>query len=293
MKQNSPLEKVRVVAQRRILTCPSHFVRLTARSFEAIDRRLAALGLSRFYRALPPMPLAGPLPRRYNGVVMDKADDVTTGKPVLTPGRIEEALRGPLPGRPAQIRMAPVPRPLDPPTPEHQPRKAGVLLLLYPAQKGSELCLVLTRRTESVADHKGQISLPGGAVHPDDLSLAHTALREACEEIGICTDDARVLGMLTPVYIEPSDFCIQPYVAYLPHRPMFELQPDEVAEILEVPVSHFLDERNVAVEEWTAHGGSTRVPYFDVSGHKVWGATAMVLAEFTAILSGIADRSPI
>lgn len=207
----------------------------------------------------------------------------------LTADRIEEALSRPLPGRPAQIRMAPVPRSLDLPTPEHQPRRAGVLLLLYPAEE-DELNLVLTRRTEHVADHKGQISLPGGAVHPDDLSLAHTALREACEEIGTCTDHMRLLGMLTPVYIEPSDFCIQPYVAHLPYRPVFEPQADEVAEILEVPLVHFLEERNVAVEDWNVQGGSMRVPYFSVSGYKVWGATAMVLAEFLAILSDVIER---
>jgi 8-oxo-dGTP pyrophosphatase MutT (NUDIX family) len=188
--------------------------------------------------------------------------------------------------------MAPAPRPLDPPTLDHRPRKAGVLLLLYAAEEEGELRLVLTRRTESVGDHKGQISLPGGAVDPGDLSTAHTALREACEESGICGDDVRLLGELTPVYIEPSDFCMQPHVACLPHRPVFELQRDEVAELLEVPVSHFLGERNKAVEDWTLHDQHMRVPYFNVFGHKVWGATAMVLAEFAAVVSSAAGLKP-
>ncbi len=212
-----------------------------------------------------------------------------TKKPEVTLVQVEKALQRPLPGRLAQLRMAPVPRPLDPPTPDHRPRQAGVLLLLYPGEEEGGLCLVLTRRTDSVADHKGQISLPGGAIHPDDLSLAHTALREACEEIGTCADEIRLLGSLTPVYIEPSDFCIQPYVAYLPHRPVFRLQPEEVAEVLEVSVSFLLDERNVAVEDWVLPERNMRVPYFNVSGHKVWGATAMVLAEFAAILSSAVE----
>ncbi|MGD0234313.1 MAG: CoA pyrophosphatase [Syntrophorhabdales bacterium] len=223
---------------------------------------------------------------------MDDNQRIATEKPFLTADRIEAALRRPLPGRAAQICMAPVPRPFDPLKPDHQPRRAGVLLLLYAAEEEGELCLVLTRRTESVADHKGQISLPGGAVDPRDPSTAHTALREACEEIGVCKDDVRLLGELTPVYIEPSDFCIEPHVAYLPRRPTFELQPDEVAELLEVPVNHFLGDDNKAVEDWIMHNPPMRVPYFDVFGHKVWGATAMVLAEFAAIMSEAAALKP-
>jgi 8-oxo-dGTP pyrophosphatase MutT (NUDIX family) len=224
--------------------------------------------------------------------MMEDKKRIAVQEPVLTADGIETALRRPLPGRAAQICMAPVPRPLDPPTLDHQPRRAGVLLLLYAADGEGELCLVLTRRTDSVADHKGQISLPGGSVDPGDRSTAHTALREACEEVGICGDDLRLLGELTPVYIEPSDFCVQPHVAYLPHRPVFELEPDEVAEVLEVPVSHFLDERNKAVEDWLLHDPPMRVPYFDVFGHKVWGATAMVLAEFAAVVSNAATLKP-
>ena len=216
---------------------------------------------------------------------MDDRQKVKIEEALLTADRVEAALRRPLPGRAAQMCMAPVPRPLDPPTPAHQPRRAGVLLLLYAARDKGELCLVLTRRTDSVADHKGQISLPGGAVDAGDPSTAHTALREACEEIGVCEDDVRLLGRLTPVYIEPSDFCIEPHVGYLPHRPRFELQPGEVAEVLEVPASHFLGDQNKAVEDWLMHDPPMRVPYFDVFGHKVWGATAMVLAEFAAVLS--------
>lgn len=147
--------------------------------------------------------------------------------------------------------------------------------------------MVLTRRTESVADHKGQISLPGGAVDPDDSSIARTALREACEEVGVCTDDMRILGSLTPIYIPPSDFCVKPYVAYLPQPPHFQPQPEEVAEILEVPLQYFLDATNVVVEEWLLDEEVKQVPFFNVYGHKVWGATAVVLSEFIAVLESL------
>lgn len=202
----------------------------------------------------------------------------------LTLKQIKASLSRPLPGLAAQARMAPLPRPLRPPTPQHRPRQGGVLLLLYPNGGNGELHLVLTRRSDSVGNHKGQISLPGGSVDPGDPSTVHTALREACEELAVCAGDLQPLGDLTPLYIPPSDFCIHPHVAYLSRRPQFRPQPDEVAELLEVPISHFLDERNIVAEDWELRGQIVRVPFFDVYGHKVWGATAMVLAEFAALL---------
>jgi len=206
---------------------------------------------------------------------------------MVTIDQIETALRRPLPGLAAMLRMAPIPRPLAPPTPEHRPREGAVLALLYPVGPGGELHLVLTRRTETVGNHRGQISFPGGSVDPDDLSTAHTALREACEEIGVCETDLRLLGDLTPLYIPPSDFRIYPHVACLPRRPAFHVQPDEVAELLEPPLSHFLDEANTGLETWLVQGEPRQVPFYRVNGHKVWGATAMVLAELAAVVVGL------
>ncbi len=206
---------------------------------------------------------------------------------MVTIDQIETALRRPLPGLAAMVRMAPIPRPLAPPTPEHRPREGAVLALLYPVGPGGELHLVLTRRTETVGNHRGQISFPGGSVDPDDLSTAHTALREACEEIGVCETDLRLLGDLTPLYIPPSDFRIYPHVACLPRRPAFHVQPDEVAELLEPPLSHFLDEANTGLETWLVQGEPRQVPFYRVNGHKVWGATAMVLAELAAVVVGL------
>ncbi|MBP1733965.1 MAG: coenzyme pyrophosphatase [Deltaproteobacteria bacterium] len=205
----------------------------------------------------------------------------------FTVNMIEAALRKPLPGIKAQLRMAPRPGSLKLPTPQSTPRKSGVLILLFPSEETGELCFVLTRRTEIVADHKGQISLPGGAVDPDDPSIAYTALREACEEVGVCSDVMRILGPLTPIYIPPSDFCVQPYVAYMSQSPQFFPQPEEVAEIIEVPIPHLLDEKNVVVEEWLLDDEVKQVPFFNIYGHKVWGATAVVLSEFAAILEDL------
>ncbi|HRX01832.1 MAG TPA: CoA pyrophosphatase [Anaerolineae bacterium] len=205
----------------------------------------------------------------------------------LTPAAIQAALRRPLPGLPAMVRMAPMPRPLEPPTPDHRPREGGVLVLLYPGGPAGDLHLVLTRRTDSVGNHRGQISFPGGTVDPGDPSTAYTAMREACEEIGVCEDDLQLLGDLTPLYIPPSDYYIYPHVAWVPRRPDFDPQPDEVAELLEPPIAHFLDERNIVVEDWLLRGELRQVPFYNVCGHKVWGATAMVLAELAAALATI------
>lgn len=201
-----------------------------------------------------------------------------------TPEAIEHVLHQPLPGLSAQVRMAPIPRPLYPPTPEHQTKEGGVLLLLFPVAPGQELHLVLTRRTDTVGSHKGQISFPGGRVDLDDASPAHAAVREACEEIGVCTDEVRILGALTPLYIPPTDYTIYPFVAYLAHQPRFHPHPGEVAELLEIPISYFQDDRHVQIEDWLIRDEPRRVPFFDVYGHKVWGATAMVLAEFAEVI---------
>ncbi len=202
----------------------------------------------------------------------------------LTLQIVEAALKKPLPGLAGQKRMAPVPRPFEKPPADHLPHQGGVLMLIYPFSPGGDLYVVLTRRTDGLPAHAGQISFPGGGSEPGDESISFTALREACEEVGVCSDDIRILGPLSPLYVPPSDFCIHPFVAYLPYRPIFRPQPAEVANILEVPLDLFVDEANVVVEDWLMAGQTLRVPYFNVQGYKVWGATAIVLGEFVTMV---------
>ena len=191
-------------------------------------------------------------------------------------------MRGPLPGRGAQITMAPRPRPLDP-SPGVEPRQAGVLLLLYPVH--GALHLVLTIRTSNLNHHSGQISLPGGGWEEGDTSLQETALREAQEEIGIVTNGLELLGSLTPLYIPPSNNVIHPFVAYAAQRPTFHPDPSEVAGLLEVPLHLLLDPETRREEDWIWRGAPLHVPFYAVGQHKVWGATAIVLAEFLALLA--------
>ena len=198
-------------------------------------------------------------------------------------GRIEKGLAAALPGVAAQLTMAPEPRQGHKAyfEVEATSRKAGVLILLH--VKDGRLSLLLTRRTERVLHHRGQISLPGGEQHPGE-SVEATALRETAEELGPDLGAVRVLGRLTPLYIPPSNYCIYPTVAFVPGTLAFRLQPEEVDELIEVPVDRLADPAAVRREVWHYGGRDVEVPFYEFEGHKIWGATAMVLAEFLALL---------
>ena len=203
----------------------------------------------------------------------------------LTPSDIHAALQGPLPGIAAQIRLAPEYRveSLRAATPADA-RAAGVLLLLYPDSSG--WCFPLMKRVEDGLVHGGQISLPGGSQEPGE-SLRETALREACEEIGAACAEAKVLGQLSTLYIPPSNFLVTPMVGCVERRPDFCCDPREVAELIEVPLSTLFDRDVVKREPWSLRGVTVEVPFFQIGPHKVWGATAMILSEFSMLLAGM------
>ena len=175
-----------------------------------------------------------------------------------------------------------------PPEKPGSARPAGVLLLMYP--QAECLHFVLTRRSEEVASHKGQISLPGGSQEVIDPAPIDTALRETCEEIDVCQEDIRVVGALTPLYVSVSDFVIHPFIGYMPERPTFRPATVEVAEIIEVPLRDLIDPSVKTSERWTLHGTEMDVPFYRFGEHTVWGATAIILSEFEgrlAVIMGI------
>ncbi len=188
------------------------------------------------------------------------------------------------PGRPSHLRLSPRPRPGDiwPLPPDLRPREAAVMILLYP--RGSELDFFLTRRTETVEQHKGQISLPGGAQELGE-TLEQTALREASEELGIDAGCVEFVdGPLSPLYIPVSGFRITPFVGFTPVRPDINAAASEVVEIIECALDAIVGEQAILEEDWTTRGLPSIVPFFSVNGHQVWGATAMVLGEFADML---------
>ncbi len=191
----------------------------------------------------------------------------------------------------AQQKMTPIPRKSQ--RPQSMPGKArvgGVLVLLYCYQ--NELYLVLTRRRDDLNDHAGQVSFPGGK-HENGETLRETAVREAHEEIGVHPEALTILGQLTPLYIPPSDFEVHPIVAWYANgeRPSFTPSDNEVAEILETPLSYLLTPAARSEEMWTLRGYDLRVPFFNVQGHKVWGATAMMLSELVERLKAASEEA--
>src|SRR5512141_506557 len=196
--------------------------------------------------------------------------------------RVEKGLWAPLPGIAAQLAMAPEPRTGHKAYFEVEDtcRKAGVLVLL--SFKDGRLCVLLTRRTERVLHHRGQISFPGGEQHPGE-SVEATALRETIEEMGLDLTAVRVLGRLMPLFIPPSNYCIYPTVAFIPGPLVFHVQPEEVEEVIEAPVDHLADPANVRRETRHYGGRDIEVPFYAFGSHKIWGATAMVLAELLAL----------
>lgn len=183
------------------------------------------------------------------------------------------------------------PKPLT----EVAPREAAVLVLLY-HYAGTERVL-LTRRTDTVEHHKGQISFPGGGRHNAEEELATTALRETWEEVGIHPDHVELIGRLDEIRTV-SDFRVAPYVGVLHKTPYeFVTSPIEVAEVLEVPLRHLLDPVNVLAEERIGPSGNVWYsPAYLWEGHRIWGATARMLEGFLALLdlaAGAADRRSI
>ena len=201
--------------------------------------------------------------------------------------RLRAALSKPLPGLDAQLRMAPSPRlGWDPLKFPDGAVTGAALLLVYPHH--DTLHIALTVRGTGLRNHTGQVSLPGGRVDEGE-TLEAAALREATEEIGVDPSTVELLGRLTPLHIPVSGFLLHPIVGYTSMRPAFQRAEWEVARIIEAPVSLLADpgivKREIRTRAVKGQSIDVDVPYFDIDGEKVWGATAMVLAEFCAILT--------
>lgn len=186
---------------------------------------------------------------------------------------------------PALLAMSPIPRGRLSDTPA---REAGVLALLFPHAEG-RLHILLTRRNENLRGHSGQISFPGGKHDPEDANFTATALRETSEELGLF-EHIEVLGKLSRIYIPPSNFDVYPTVGYLPFMPEPRINPDEVAEVFSFALDDLLDDTFKYSEMRTIQGYEVRVPYYLVQGHKVWGATSIMLGELEARLKTVVGQ---
>ena len=155
--------------------------------------------------------------------------------------------------------------------------RAAVLVPLY--GPGPDFRLLYTLRTHKVEHHKGEISFPGGARDPHDESVRHTALRESMEEIGTGLDNVDLLGFLDDI-VTTSDFVVTPIVGRIrPYPYEFSVHEDEVAQLLEVPLSHLREPAN-----HRAGVGPRGGPAYAFGSSIIWGATARITAGFLAIL---------
>jgi 8-oxo-dGTP pyrophosphatase MutT (NUDIX family) len=180
----------------------------------------------------------------------------------------------------AHHMMAPLTRQMERPSElTGKARVASVLLLLY--VRADALNFVLTRRRDDMNSHAGQVAFPGGRKEPHETPAA-AALRETFEEIGVLPTAVTIIGQLASIWIPPSDFFVTPYVGWVPNGDQLAFKPAEaeVAEIIEVPVSHLLQPNTIKQGTIQRDDFHFDVPYFDVDGRMVWGATAVMLSEF-------------
>ncbi len=166
------------------------------------------------------------------------------------------------------------------------PKKAAVLMLFYPKKSLTHLALIVRNTYPGV--HSSQIGFPGGKVEEFDASLEATALRETNEEIGVSSEKIKVIRAFTEVYIPPSNFLVSPFLGFSELELTFEPSPDEVAGMIELPLSQFLDEKNVVqMDMSTSYAKHIQVPAFQVNEHLVWGATAMMLSELKEMIKKV------
>lgn len=163
-------------------------------------------------------------------------------------------------------------------------RRAAVLVPLFLAD--GRVHVLLTKRTETVEHHKGQVSLPGGSSDAGDADAVATALRETEEELGIPPHRVRVLGVLDDVPTFISGFVVTPVVGVIPHPLDLRISADEISEILIVPLDTFQDPSRVRVEERERDGERVQLFFYHHEGHEIWGATARILKGFVEQVFG-------
>ena len=161
--------------------------------------------------------------------------------------------------------------PVEPPADQ---RRAAVLVPLF--VRDGALYVLLTRRTETVEHHRGQISFPGGVEEEEDETAFQTAVRETDEELGIPPEDVRLLGALSPL-VTVTDFFVEPFVGAIPYPHVLRPAEAEIAEVIDVPVAALLSPG--VLEERVLPGRVEPTLFYHHGDHVIWGATARMLKE--------------
>ena len=161
---------------------------------------------------------------------------------------------------------------------------AAVLVPIYCKQ--GEYYLLFTKRTQKVKEHKGQISFPGGAREGEEM-LVNTALRECAEEIGLAAEGVEILGELDDTISKTSNYIITPFVALIPWPYQFQVNREEIEELIEVPLSALLDSSYQRQETEIIEGAAVISYFYNYQGRVIWGATARILSQFLDIFVNV------
>lgn len=156
-------------------------------------------------------------------------------------------------------------------------RKAAVMILFL--EKDGTPHVLLTRRTDRVSTHKGQVSFPGGGYDSSDRDFLQTALRETREEVGINPGDIEVLGEFDE-FMTISGFHVHVFAGALNSAIDYNISTDEIDEILEVPFSLFCSEKYTSREQIHFNGMDYEIYYYTYAGCVIWGMTARILTDF-------------
>ena len=198
---------------------------------------------------------------------------------------LRKGLHSKLPGEDAQRKMAPAIRlkQLEHATPDERTHMSAVLIPIFPYE-GKPHIVFIKRQTYNGV-HSAQIAFPGGKKEKDDDDMLATALREAQEEVGIIPESVVILGTLTPLFIPVSNHLVLPVVGALKERPTFYPNLQEVEYVIEMPICQFIQPDSRSVKTLNLGGLPASTPYFKAGEDMIWGATAMILAEFTELIS--------
>ena len=186
-----------------------------------------------------------------------------------------------LPGLPEQLTMAPAMRKQLLEKPIINPKKASVICLFYEGMHG-ETCFYLIRRSSYPGVHSNQVGFPGGQIDPEDQTPWEAAKRELMEELGISPQQVSLIREITPLYIPPSRFWVNCFLAYSTGETKLQLDQNEVKEVISVTLTEFINANKSFTNQVEDKGIQT--PIYTLSDNIVWGATAMMLAEIKAII---------
>ena len=201
--------------------------------------------------------------------------------------RLAEILKRDLPGEKAHRLMLPPGRDLYPPSVKSNILLSSVLILVFPVDGVLSTCLI--RRSVTMKNHGGQIAFPGGRYEAMDKELVRTALRESNEEIGTVNDQIEIIGALSPIYVQVSNFTIHPFIGWCESYPHFEIDRREVDELYLIPVEKLLSDAAYQSREVITPRGTFDAPGYYIDPLFIWGATAMIIAEFNAIFRSVIE----